>query len=85
MLIDSRALAKEIDATTMTGASGLRAQGVVPAIVEIIATADDAVLSYSRTKAKKPAILDIKYRTVEFADGVTGDEIEREIARLNGS
>jgi methylenetetrahydrofolate dehydrogenase (NADP+)/methenyltetrahydrofolate cyclohydrolase len=85
MLIDCRAIAVEIDAATGAEAAARTAAGHPPAAREILATDDEAVRSYVRTKARKAAALGIDYRPLEFGrDAATADLLDA-IAGMNAA
>jgi methylenetetrahydrofolate dehydrogenase (NADP+)/methenyltetrahydrofolate cyclohydrolase len=83
MLIDCTAIAKALDATTVATVQHLRAQGVVPRMVEIVATDDAGTLSYSGTKKRKAEQLGVEYEALAFGAEADTDSILSAIARLN--
>lgn len=83
MIVDCRKLASEVDETTKYGVSILAQGGTRPKVVEIIATGNQGVVSYSKTKMKKADSLGIDYSTRIYEKAVTGDEILADIRALN--
>jgi methylenetetrahydrofolate dehydrogenase (NADP+)/methenyltetrahydrofolate cyclohydrolase len=85
MIVDCRKLASEVDETTKYGVSILEQAGTRPKVVEIIATGDQGVVSYSKTKMKKAESLGIDYSSRIYEKAVTGGEILRDIRALNAN
>src|SRR5436190_1439829 len=83
MIVDCRKLASEVDQTTKYGVSVLEQEATRPKVVEIIATANQGVVSYSATKAKKAASLGIDYGAQMFEKTVTSEHLRRRIGELN--
>jgi len=83
MIVDCRKLASELDETTKYGVSVLKQAGTAPKIVEIIATGNQGVVSYSATKAKKAASLGIDYVPRIYEKAVTGEDVLKDIRELN--
>jgi methylenetetrahydrofolate dehydrogenase (NADP+)/methenyltetrahydrofolate cyclohydrolase len=83
MIVDCRRLASEIDNTTKVGVSALKEAGIQPKVVEIMATNNQGVISYSATKKKKAASLGIDYSARAYEKGISTEEILRDIRELN--
>jgi methylenetetrahydrofolate dehydrogenase (NADP+) / methenyltetrahydrofolate cyclohydrolase len=83
MIIDCRKLASEVDEATRSGVSRLGQEGARPQVVEIIATDDQSVGSYSATKARKAASLGIGYTPRVYEKAVTAEEILKDIREMN--
>ena len=83
MIIDCRTLASTIDESTKQGVSLLIERGVQPKIVEIIATNNESVTSYSNTKKRSAARLGIEYEPRHYEQTVTVQTLVEDIARLN--
>jgi methylenetetrahydrofolate dehydrogenase (NADP+)/methenyltetrahydrofolate cyclohydrolase len=83
MLIDCRAIARELDIATSSAIQDWAARGVVPAVREIVATDNEAVHSYVRTKQKKADALGVDYRTIGFDRSVSNGQILDAIGALN--
>jgi methylenetetrahydrofolate dehydrogenase (NADP+)/methenyltetrahydrofolate cyclohydrolase len=83
MLIDCRAIARDLDIATSSAIRDWAARGVVPAVREIVATDNEAVHSYVRTKQKKADALGVDYRPIGFERSATTGQILDAIGALN--
>lgn len=83
MLIDCRAIARELDIATSSAIRDWVARGIVPAVREIVATDNEAVHSYVRTKQKKADSLGVDYRAIGFDRSATTVRILDAIGALN--
>jgi methylenetetrahydrofolate dehydrogenase (NADP+)/methenyltetrahydrofolate cyclohydrolase len=83
MLIDCRAIARDLDIATSSAIRGWAARGIVPAVREIVATDNEAVHSYVRTKQKKADALGADYRAVTFDRSATTGQLLDAIGALN--
>jgi methylenetetrahydrofolate dehydrogenase (NADP+)/methenyltetrahydrofolate cyclohydrolase len=83
MLIDCRAIARELDIATSSAIRDWAARGVMPAVREIVATDDEAVHSYVRTKQKKAEALGVDYRAIGFDRSATTGQLLDAIGALN--
>jgi methylenetetrahydrofolate dehydrogenase (NADP+)/methenyltetrahydrofolate cyclohydrolase len=83
MIVDCRKLASEVDETTKYGVSVFAEGGTQPKVVEIIATGNQGVVSYSTTIMKKAASLGIEYAPRIYEKAVTVEEILRDVRELN--
>jgi methylenetetrahydrofolate dehydrogenase (NADP+)/methenyltetrahydrofolate cyclohydrolase len=83
MIVDCRKLAAEVDETTKYGVSLLKEAGILPKVVEVIATGNQGVISYSDTKKKKAATLGIDYSARIYEKATTVDDVLQDIRKLN--
>lgn len=83
MIIDCTAIAKAVDAATSSAIERLRARGIVPRMVEVLATDDAGTLSYSGTKRRKAEQLGAAYEALTFGPDAGIGDILTAIARLN--
>jgi methylenetetrahydrofolate dehydrogenase (NADP+)/methenyltetrahydrofolate cyclohydrolase len=83
MLIDCRAIARDLDIATSSAIRASAARGIVPAVREIVATDNEAVHSYVRTKQKKADTLGVDYQAVAFERSATTGQILDAIGALN--
>lgn len=85
MLIDCRAIARRLESEIAAEVGLLKDRGLPPLLCEIIATDNDGVHSYARTKAKKATALGIEYRRLDFDRSTETATIADRIAELNSS
>lgn len=85
MLIDCRAIAGELDVATSSAIQDWKARGISPAVREIVATDNEAVHSYVRTKEKKGRSLGVEYAAIVFDRASSNERILGAIDELNGS
>ena len=83
MLIDCRAIARDLDIATSSAIRDWAARGVAPAVREIVATDNEAVHSYVRTKQKKADALGADYRAIGFDRSATTGQVLDAIGALN--
>jgi methylenetetrahydrofolate dehydrogenase (NADP+) / methenyltetrahydrofolate cyclohydrolase len=83
MLIDCRAIARDLDIATSSAIRDLAARGIVPAVREIVATDNEAVHSYVRTKQKKADALGVDYQAAGFDRSATTGQLLDAIDALN--
>jgi methylenetetrahydrofolate dehydrogenase (NADP+)/methenyltetrahydrofolate cyclohydrolase len=85
MLIDCRGMARILDVATASAIEAWIARGERPAVREIVATDNESVHSYVRTKAKKGAALGVDYQAVTFDRSADTGQLLDAIAGLNES
>jgi methylenetetrahydrofolate dehydrogenase (NADP+) / methenyltetrahydrofolate cyclohydrolase len=83
MIVDCRKLASEIDERTKHDILDLKKAGIQPKVVEIIATDNHGVISYSKAKTKKAAGLGIDYTARVYDTAVTREGLLSDISALN--
>ena len=85
MLIDCRAIARRLESEIAAEVELLTSRGHRPLLCEIIATDNDGVHSYARTKAKKADALGIEYRPLVFDRSADTAAIGEAIVSLNSA
>ena len=85
MLIDCRAIARELDVATTAAVQDWAGRDIVPAVREIVATDNEAVHSYVRTKMNKSRALGVDYQAITFDRAVSTAELLDTIRDLNAT
>ena len=83
MQIDVKAEASHIDAQTLTSTTRLKASGITPRLVDVVATEDSAVASYVNTKRKKAEKLGIAYSVEKLERAQCTEDVVELINSLN--
>lgn len=83
MLIDGRAVAKEINANTAERVKRLANDGIIPGLAVILVGEDQASKIYTRMKDKKAKELGIHSVLSVYPDDVRQDELLHDIRRFN--
>jgi methylenetetrahydrofolate dehydrogenase (NADP+)/methenyltetrahydrofolate cyclohydrolase len=85
MLIDCRVIARELDVATSSAIQDWVARGIAPAVREIVATDNEGVHSYVRTKEKKGRSLGVDYQVINCDRSVTNEQVLEIIDGLNAA
>lgn len=85
MLIDCRAIARRLEVEIAAEVQLMAGRGIRPVLCEIIATDNDGVHSYARTKARKAAALGIEYRQLSFDRSAEAAAVSDAVAQLNSA
>ncbi|MBV8687207.1 MAG: bifunctional 5,10-methylenetetrahydrofolate dehydrogenase/5,10-methenyltetrahydrofolate cyclohydrolase [Alphaproteobacteria bacterium] len=83
MLVDCRSMAREVEEAVAESVRERTAAGRTPALREIVATANEGVRSYVRTKAKKAAALGVDYAAIELGAEAGTEEVRERVEALN--
>ncbi|MCA9543378.1 MAG: bifunctional methylenetetrahydrofolate dehydrogenase/methenyltetrahydrofolate cyclohydrolase, partial [Myxococcales bacterium] len=82
-ILDGRAIALKVRAEVAQRAQALRARGIVPGLVVILAGDDPASAVYVRSKGRAAEACGIAARTVRFGADVSFATLQATVAELN--
>ena len=83
MYVDCKSIAAEIDQATRERVGSLANRGIKLRVIEIVATENQGVISYSNTKKRKAAGLGIDYEARVYAKDIDTASLVADVGRLN--